>query len=84
MEGATSAAEESEAAPSKRARVACARCDTSNEPDAAFCKKCAARLARGSHCPVVRDVERAGCHVLQEVRRVARQRAGHRGEECVT
>jgi ribosomal protein L40E len=27
-------------------RVACARCDTSNEPDAAFCKKCRARLSR--------------------------------------
>src|SRR5207245_988542 len=26
------------------ARVACAECDTSNEPDAAFCKKCGASL----------------------------------------
>jgi ribosomal protein L40E len=28
------------------ARVVCARCETSNEPDAAFCKKCRAKLGR--------------------------------------
>jgi hypothetical protein len=28
------------------ARRVCARCDTSNEPDAAFCKKCRGRLSR--------------------------------------
>jgi hypothetical protein len=28
-------------------RVRCAACDASNEPDAAFCKSCGARLARG-------------------------------------
>jgi ribosomal protein L40E len=27
-------------------RASCARCETSNEPDAEFCKKCGARLAR--------------------------------------
>ena len=27
-------------------RVSCAECRTSNEPDAEFCKKCRARLAR--------------------------------------
>ena len=31
-------------------RVACSHCETSNEPDAAFCKKCRARLSRIA-CP---------------------------------
>lgn len=39
--------EEAEAAapPEKPARVACPKCETSNEPDAAFCKKCGTALA---------------------------------------
>jgi ribosomal protein L40E len=39
-----------ETAPASSLRLACARCETSNEPDAEFCKKCGARLARIS-CP---------------------------------
>lgn len=33
------------AAKAKPARLACAKCSTSNEPDATFCKKCGASLA---------------------------------------
>ena len=38
--------EKAEASGATGARVACARCEASNEPDAAFCKKCRARLSR--------------------------------------
>lgn len=33
------------AKPAAKARVACSKCQTSNEPDAAFCKKCGTSLA---------------------------------------
>src|SRR5262249_20912344 len=33
-----------EDAPAKPARVSCPKCDASNEPDAAFCKKCGGPL----------------------------------------
>ena len=36
------------AAPAVPARVPCAGCGTSNEPDAAFCKKCGASLKKES------------------------------------
>jgi ribosomal protein L40E len=35
-----------EGEPRKLQRIACVRCGTSNEPDAAFCKQCAASLTR--------------------------------------
>jgi hypothetical protein len=43
-------AEEGRAPSGARERVACGRCETSNEPDAEFCKKCRARLSRIA-CP---------------------------------
>jgi hypothetical protein len=39
-------------APAKLARVACPKCETSNDPDAAFCKKCGAALqSEGANAP---------------------------------
>jgi ribosomal protein L40E len=43
-------ADEGRAPAAARQRVACGRCETSNEPDAEFCKKCRARLSRIA-CP---------------------------------
>lgn len=46
------------AKPSTAARLECAKCSTSNEPDATFCKKCGASLAKDEAKAVANDSEK--------------------------